>query len=227
MTTRIKNLEPIRESLDNGTTVLVKESRATPAVTISAALEAGSLLDQDDLLGLAHFHARTIDRGTARRSTVEIAEVLDLRGVSLGVSITRHVLTLSCNCLSEDFETILELLADVIRCPSFPDEEIVTRRGEILTAIQQDNDNPAVKAVEQLMALLYGETHPYGRFVKGTPESVKRIDRRALLRFHRSRAAPSVLSVVVVGDIDAGMAIAAGVAGVRRLASHASAAPDT
>ena len=209
MTTRIKNLEPIRESLDNGTTVLVKESRATPAVTISAALEAGSLLDQDDLLGLAHFHARTIDRGTARRSTVEIAEVLDLRGVSLGVSITRHVLTLSCNCLSEDFETILELLADVIRCPSFPDEEIVTRRGEILTAIQQDNDNPAVKAVEQLMALLYGETHPYGRFVKGTPESVKRIDRRALLRFHRSRAAPSVLSVVVVGDIDAGMAIAA------------------
>ena len=57
------------------------------------------------------------------------------------------------------------------------------------------------------MELLYGGAHPYGRRVKGTQESVNRIDRKTLIDFHRKNFAPSVLSVVVVGDIDAGSAV--------------------
>ena len=206
MSTELRGLTPVRETLSNGATVLVQESRTTPAVTISASIDAGSLFDSPDTLGVAYFLTRVIDRGTVRRSADEIAEALDLRGVSLGVNVTRHALTLSCNCLSEDFTAVLEILADIIRDPTCSDNEVLTRRGEILTAIRQDDDNPAVKAVERLMALLYGETHPYGRRAKGTQESVNRIDRNALVGFHREHVAPSVLSVVVVGDIDAGAA---------------------
>jgi zinc protease len=178
-------------------------------VTIVAALQAGSIHDSDQTPGLAYFLSRVIDRGTGRRSVDEIAEVLDLRGVSLAVNVTRHALTLSCNCLSEDFEAIMALLGDIVRDPGCPDVEVDTRRGEILTSIRQDDDNPAVKAVERLMTSLYGETHAYGRPPKGTAATVERIDRRALIDFHQARVAPSALSMAVVGDVSAGAAVEA------------------
>ena len=208
MTTQVGDgLAPTREVLANGATVLAKESRTTPAVTISAALQAGSIYDADHTLGLAYFLSRVIDRGTGRRSAEQIAETLDLRGVSLTVNVTRHALTLSCNCLAEDFEAVVALVGDIVRDPSCPDVEVDTRRGEILTALHQDDDNPAVKALDRLMATLYGETHAYGRRPKGTPATVERIDRRALIDFHQARVAPSELSMVVVGDVSAGAAV--------------------
>src|SRR5256885_11218271 len=99
--------------------------------------------------------ARTIDRGTASRSAADIAEDLDGRGITLSVVVTRHLMTLSCTCLSEDFDFVIELMGDIVRSPSLPDPELATRKAEIVTAIRQDEDNPAVRATESLMAALY------------------------------------------------------------------------
>jgi zinc protease len=101
--------------------VLLTEHTAThPAVTVYATLDAGNLHDPDSSLGLANFVARVIDRGTESRSPDEIAEALDGRGVSLTTGVTRHLLSLSCTCLSETSRPIMSLVADVIRRPSFP-----------------------------------------------------------------------------------------------------------
>ena len=108
MTTRIHTgLVPAARVLTNGAKVLVSQSRTTPVVTISAAYHAGSLYDPDDQPGLAYFLSCVIDRGNAQRSAAEIAEELDVRGVSLRVHVTRHALMLSCDCLAEDFEDVL------------------------------------------------------------------------------------------------------------------------
>jgi zinc protease len=82
-----------------------------------------------------------------------------------------------------------------------PVDEIEKRRVEIVTAIRQDEDNPAVVAMERLFALLYPDGHPYGRPSKGTVDTVERLDRQALQWFHQARFAPSVLSLVIVGDV--------------------------
>jgi zinc protease len=200
-------LAPARHVLPNGAVVLAKQSRMTPAVTITAGFRAGSFHDVDERLGLAHLCSRVLDRGTAARSADLIAEELDGRGVSLSISVTRHVLSLSCTCLAEDFEPVLELVGDVAMRPVFPDAEIVTKRGEIVTAIRQDEDNPAVTAVEGLFALLYPAPHPYGRRAKGTVETVERVDRQALAAFHAARVVPSSLSLVVVGDVEVPRAV--------------------
>ena len=208
MTTDVAaGLAPTRHVLANGVTVLAKESRTTPAVTISAALRAGSLHDPADGLGTAHFLSRVIDRGTFGRPPDAIAETLDRGGVSLGIGVTRHALTLGCTCLTEDFESILTLVADIIRNPICPDEEVATRRGAIQTGLGEDHDNPAVRAIEGLMATLYPDGHPYGRPAKGTAESVAGIGRDGLLDFHAARVAPSTLSLVIVGDVSADLAI--------------------
>jgi zinc protease len=208
-----RGLAPVRAVLANGATVIAKTSPATPAVTLHASIQAGSIFDPPAAPGLAHFVSRVIDRGTTTRSADDLAEALDSRGVSLATSVNRHAISLVCTCIAEDFDAVLLLLADVIMNAAFPEEEVETRRGEIVTMIRQDEDNPATVAMEALMSTLYGADHPYGRRPRGTTASVDAIDRVALQGFHRSRVIPPALSLVVVGDIEPHRAIeAAGLA---------------
>jgi zinc protease len=199
----VSGLSPVRHVLPNGVVVIVQETAFSPAVTIAMGFHAGSVNEPDDLTGLAWFIGRVIDRGTTTRNAEAIAEALDDRGVALKVTTNRHVLTLSCTCLSEDFSDVLAVVSDVARKPVFPQEEIEKRRAETINAIRQDMDNPGIRASEALQALLYGATHPYGRPAKGTVETVERVRREQLLAYHAARFAPSTLFVVIVGDVRA------------------------
>jgi zinc protease len=210
MTTAVqKGLAASRHVLDNGTVVISKEARTVPAVTIQVGVKAGSIYDTNALVGLSHLVSQVLDRGTERRTTEEIAEALDERGVSLSVSANRHVMNISCKCLSEDFEAMLDVVGEIVMQPAFPDREIETRKGEVSNAILQDEDNPAARAMLELFALLYPDQHPYGRPSKGTLDSVSRIERTDLVGFHDARFSPSVTTVVIVGDVERARAIAA------------------
>ena len=203
-----QGLAPVRHVLDNGAVIIAKEARTIRAVTISATIRAGSVYEPDERLGLSHLVSRVIDRGTEQRSGDQIADELDRRGVALMVRSTRHALSLVCTCLAEDFEAVLEVVADIVIRPTFPEEEITTRRGEVLTSIRQDEDNPAVTATQALFGLLYPDGHPYGRPAKGRVDTVERIDRAGLRAFHAARFAPPTLSLVLVGDLDRDRAVA-------------------
>jgi zinc protease len=204
-----RGLAPVREVLDNGAVIIVKETHTTPAVTVSAAIQAGSIYEGDAELGLANFLSRVIDRGTKDRTPETIAEQLDYRGVSISINATRHTQVINCTCLSEDFDFVLQLIGEIVIEPSIPIDEVEKRRAEIVTAIRQDEDNPAIVATERLFELLYPDGHPYGRPAKGTIESVEAIDRSRLEAFHKARFAPSVVSLVVVGDVTPARAVAA------------------
>ena len=194
-------LNPIRTTLPNGVTLLAKQTVTTPSVAISLVVRAGSIADPTGMAGLTWLLSRVIDRGTASRSAADIAEELDSRGITLTVLITRHAFSLGCRCLSDDFEAVVALLADIIISPSLPEQEIATRKGEVITSIRQDDDSPAIRANEALMAALYPGGHPYGRRTKGSIETVERMTREQLVRLHRERFAPAELTAVIVGDV--------------------------
>jgi zinc protease len=195
-------LNPVRVALPNGTTLLTKHTAMTPAVSISLAVRAGSAADPAGAAGTAWLLSRVIDRGTATRSAAEIAEELDSRGITLTIAVTRHLFSLVCTCLADDFEPVLSLVGDILMSPSVPDEELATRKGEVITSIRQDEDNPAVRATEALMALLYPGGHPYGRRTKGSIATVESLTRDRLLQLHASRFAPGALTAVIVGDVE-------------------------
>jgi zinc protease len=174
-----------------------------PAVAINLAVHAGSIADPAGLPGATWLLSRVLDRGTATRSAADIAEELDSRGITLTITVTRHLFSLVCACLTDDFEPVLALLGDILMSPTLPAEEIATRKGEVITSIRQDEDNPAVRATESLMSLLYPAGHPYGRRTKGSIDIVESLTREQLLRLHSDRFAPSELTAVVVGDIEA------------------------
>ena len=198
-----RGLQPTRSVLDNAAVVLAKQTTMTPSVAIHVAMRAGSSADPAGAAGTVWLLSRVIDRGTATRSAADIAEELDSRGITLTVTVTRHLFSVICTCLADDFEPVLELIGDVLISPSIPDGELATRKGEVITAIRQDQDNPGVRASETLMAILYPDGHPYGRPTKGSIELVESLTRDRLLALHRERFAPAAMTAVVVGDVEA------------------------
>ena len=197
---------PTRTTLANGIVVLTKRTSKTPAVTIGLSVRAGSVCDPPHRPGAMYLLSRVIDRGTVTRSASDIAETLDDRGTSLTIGVTRHLFTLTCTCLADDVEAILCLLGDVITSPTIPLSELETRRAEVVTLLRQDEDNPAVRAVEGLMALLYGLEHPYGWPLKGTIDAVERITREDLITLRAARFAPALLTAAIVGDVESARA---------------------
>ena len=182
-------------------------------------MATGSVCDPPGAEGLAHLLSRLLDRGAGTRTADEVADILDLRGASPLVSVTRHATTVTCDCLADDVETVLETVCDMMRAPRCSEQEVETCRGQLLTQLRQDADSPSTRALEAVMTLLYGADHPYGRKPKGTAATVEDIDRLQLLDFHAAWFAPQRLTIVLVGDI--------GVAprwppspGVRRLGEH-------
>lgn len=198
-------LSPTRTTLENGVVILGKQTRTTPAVAINLAVRAGSVADPADAVGATWLLSRAIDRGTAGaspRSVDEIAEQLDSRGITLTITVSRHLMSFVCTCLAEDFEAVLALLADIVMAPALPADELATRQAEVVTAIRQDEDNPAVRASEALMALLYPNGHPYGRPTKGTIPVVEALTRERLVALHAARFAPDQLCAAIVGDVE-------------------------
>jgi zinc protease len=194
-------LSPVRTVLDSGSVVIVQETPTTPAVTINAMVYAGGVHEPSDRPGLAYLTGRVLDRGTVHRSAEVLAEELDDRGVALRVATSRHATVVSCTCLSEDFDDVLAIVLDIVRHPVFPDQEVAKRQADGISAIRQDEDSPSVRAVETLFEMLYGASHPYGRRAKGTVESVGRLSRDELARFHAERFQPAAVSLAIVGHV--------------------------
>ena len=201
-------LNPRRVRLDNGVTVLAKANHTTPAVSLVIGVRTGAYFDPPDRGGTAALTARVLDRGTVTRSAEAIADDLDGRGASLSVAAGRHQMAVAATSLTEDFGAVLALAADVARHPRFADEEIETRRDNLITSIRQEEDNPAVMASDAFSKALYG-THPYARKVRGTIAGIAAIRRQDLVRFHQKGYDPPAISVIVVGDVEEEAAIAA------------------
>jgi len=201
-------LNPTRHVLANGITVIAKANHTTPAISLVIGVRTGAYADAADREGTAALCARVLDRGTVTRPADMIADDLDGRGASLSVLAGRHQMAISATCLSDDFASVLTLAADIARHPAFADDEVSTRRADLITSIRQDEDNPAPMAVDAFTKALYGD-HPYARKVRGTVSSVESIRRQDLVRFYQKGFQPAAITVVVVGDIAEDAAVAA------------------
>jgi zinc protease len=201
-------LNPLRQVLPNGVTVIVKANHTTPAVSILVSGRAGGYSDPPGKDGAAALCARVLDRGTVSRPAAAIADDLDGRGASLSVSTGRHQTAIGATCLADDFAAVLALAADIARHPAFPENEVATRRADLITSIRQEQDDPAAMAVDAFMRALYG-SHPYARKVRGTVETVEALNRQDLVRCHQKGFQPSLTTIVIVGDVEEQAAMAA------------------
>ena len=189
-----------REVLPNGIVLLVAERPAVPIVAVRLLTRAGAVFDPEDRAGLAHLTSALLTRGTAKRTGPEIDSAIEFVGGSLEAAAGRDNLTVALSVQKKDFSLGLDLLSEVVLSPTFPAAEVTRKVAEIQAAIQRSNEDPGTLATRALSRLVY-PSHPYGRPVEGTRESVARLTRDDVVKFYARQARPDATVVAVVGAV--------------------------
>ncbi|MFN8491033.1 MAG: pitrilysin family protein [Caldilineaceae bacterium] len=192
-----------RVVFDNGITVLVRENHAAPVTVLEGCLPAGSLSDPLNKIGLSSFVASMLTRGSAHYDFDTFNETIESIGASLGVGSDTHWTHFSATSLSEDFPTISEVLADILRRPTFPPEHVERLRGQKLVYLQEREQDTQQVANYRFYETIY-PNHPYGRPSSGYLETVSAIQQADLPKFYEQHYTPNGAIIVVVGDVQTG-----------------------
>ena len=189
-----------REVLPNGIVLLVAERPDVPIVAVRVFLKAGSVFDPADKGGLANLTGTLLTRGTAKRSGAQLDDAIEFVGGSLEAGAGRDGLNVSLSVLKRDLGLGLELLAEVVTSPTFPESELTRKIAQIQAAIKRSEEDPNTVAARALSRLVY-PNHPYGKPVEGTIESVGKLTRDDVVGFHRDHVRPDTTIIAVVGAV--------------------------
>jgi zinc protease len=200
---------PTTRTLSNGMRVMVLSERSLPEITMSFNMLAGARCDPDEQAGLAAVTAATLRRGTKQHSGDELAKLIDLHAMSLGDNVDQEDGRIQIWALSQDADLAAKTLAEAVREPTFPDNEVseyVTRAVAREKVAEQD---PATIASRAFSKALYGRNY-LGRQTGGTSKTLPAIPPAAVRAFHESHYASNIATFMVTGDIapDAAFALA-------------------
>lgn len=189
-----------REVLPNGIVLLVAERPAVPIVAVRVLIRAGAVLDPHDRAGLANLTGALLTRGTVKRTGPELDSAIEFVGGSLEAGASRDSLAASLRVLKKDLALGLDLLSEVVLSPTFPEAEVQRKLAEIQASIKRADEDPPTVAARALARLVF-PNHPYGTPVEGTRESVARLTRDDVVKFHREHVRPDAAIVAVVGAV--------------------------
>ena len=185
--------------LPNGMSVTLVEDRRFPLVTARLGFLAGSNFDPKDQAGLSETTAFLLTQGTRTRSAKQLADEIASVGGQIAGSSTADGIVLSATGLAEHTARLMELVADVARNASFPEDELRLRIQNRKQELALERSEASFLAAEKLDALVYGDT-PYARRAP-TPQSLDHIDRKALSAFHSAWLGPNNAWLVLLGNL--------------------------
>jgi len=191
-----------KTQLPNGITALLMEKHAVPLVSFQITLRTGTTADPPGKEGLAGITNDLLRKGTPTRTADQISADLDFIGAALSTTESPDSLRVYAEFMKKDVATGLDLLADILRNPTFPQEEadkLIKRR---IDGIRSAKDQAQAVIGNYFDAFLYGG-HPYGRPVEGDERSLAAITRDDIAKFYRQQYVPGNMIVAVVGDLSA------------------------
>lgn len=186
--------------LASGARLLVVPQHEVPLVTVNLVIPGGNVADPPGQEGVAAFVAQLLTRGTETRSKQELAEAVDFLGANLTAGASDDWTTVSLAVVTPGLETGLELMADAVLRPAFPEDELELLRTQTASGLQFQMGQPGTLASRAFTRHAYGD-HLYGRLV--TPASVEAVDGPALVAHHDTWFRPGGALFVVAGDVEA------------------------
>ena len=185
--------------LNNGMKILLVENPSLPTVSLNASVLTGARYDPESKAGVAIMASRLLDEGTHTRTSFEIADAIESVGGAIEADGSFERVVVSAGVLNKDVPLGLELLADLLMRPIFPQEYVDKEKERTLAEIVSAQDRPQVVAGWAFNELVY-QDHPLHRPSHGYPETVERIERNDLLDFHEKYFLPNNVVLAVVGD---------------------------
>jgi zinc protease len=188
-------------TLPDGDTVIVKPSADAKIVAARVAFLGGIRHEPKTRAGLVTLLASSLTRGTTSRSALQVAAEMDALASSIAGFSGRNTFGIHGEFLARSFAEGFSLLAECMRAPSLPDEEVERERQLQIDDIRAGRDDLEQQVFELFQETLFG-AHPYSRSILGKEETVRAITRDALREHLRRTTAAGRAVVAVVGGAD-------------------------
>ena len=196
-------LPPMQKAtLSNGLKVVLAERHEAPVVNLQLLVDSGYASDAPDMPGVASLALRMLEEGTSTRKSLEIGEDLERLGATFSAGANLDGSFVSMNALKATLPQALGIYSDLILHPAFPQNEFARLQQDRLAAIAREKAEPSTLALRVLPALVYGPDHVYARPLTGTgtEQSVGRMTRADLAKYHATWFKPNNATLLVVGD---------------------------
>lgn len=192
-----------RATLKNGLQVVLAQRTGVSTVVVDLMVDAGYSSDQLASPGTASLALNMMDEGTKNLSSLEINNQLQLIGASLSTNSDLDMSYVSINTLKPSLDASLDLFADVILNPSFPEKEFDRLKKEQISRIQREKSQPVTMTLRVMTRYMYGPDHAYSLPYTGSgyEKTVSALTREDLIKFYGRWMKPNNSTIVVVGDV--------------------------
>ena len=193
-----------REVLSNGIKLLVLENHANPTVSVSGYLFGGSYFSPSGKYATARLTADMLNKGTTTRNKLEIAEAMESIGAGVSVSSNTFTISLTTQSLSRDFPTVLATLAEELREPTFPADELGKMTQRNIASIKRAQDETDRRAMERFSQLVFAEESPFHIYpAERRINEIEAITTDDLRQFYEQHYGAEAMILAVVGDVTA------------------------
>ena len=202
---------------DNGHKIVLAHKEGD-MVNVSSWVKTGSINENEKNNGISHFLEHLMFKGTHKHKAGEFDKILEAKGAIVNAATwkdyTFYYVTLPKGDGDENFNTAIELHADMMTDPVIPDYEMgapfdindknVTDKRErhvVIEEIRMRKDQPWTKVYNATNHAMY-TSHPYKRDVIGTPEIISQVSQEEIMNYYRTFYSPKNVTTIVVGDFD-------------------------
>jgi len=192
--------QPFITTLENGLKIVIFDDKRLPLVSFRLAFLSGDASDPDDNVGLTSAMASMLTEGTANYSSRELAEKIERLGASVSVNSSDDFTLIAASSLSVYSSEILQLIAEILFRPVFPEAELDLYRRNTIENLKFQRSQPNFLANEQTARILYGE-HPYSR-ISPSVSDVEKLSREKLIEFHDRQLVPNDAIFIAIGDVE-------------------------
>ncbi len=190
-----------KTELPNGLVIITKPMKTNNIVSFVITLKMGSLYETDESAGLCTLMQDTIRKGTKSRTSEQIDLELESMGTLLTTYSSREHGTIEIQSTSESFYKSLDILYDIVRNATFPEDTIELQKQLQIRSIYMRYDQPIYRAIDLMVDAHYGK-HPFHKPRMGYPETIEKFKREEITVMYKKVYAPNNMVITVVGNFD-------------------------
>lgn len=193
-----------RAKLSNGLNIVLAKRTGVPTVVMNLMFDAGYKTDYLSSPGTAQLAMDLLDEGTKEMNSLQINEQLQLLGASLSSYSSQDNSNVYLNTLKPSLDASIDLFADVVLNPAFPEKEFERLKDNQINTIKKEKSQPISMALRVMNKYLYGEGHPYSNPYTGTgyEKTVSKLTKSDIEHFYTTWIRPNNATIVVTGDLD-------------------------
>jgi predicted Zn-dependent peptidase len=190
---------PIISQLPNGLTIIA-EQMPVEAVNLNVWFNVGSIVESDDINGMAHFLEHMIFKGTPRLLSGEFERLVEQRGAVTNAATSQEYTHFYITCAPKDFADLAPLQLDLVLHPSIPDDDFKKEKLVVLEEIRRSEDNPRRRTFARAMETCFNSL-PYRRPILGPSNVIENLEVEQMRDFHNYWYQPQSMTVAVVGNL--------------------------